>query len=162
MSKANNQHLTTNGRLLLILGLVMMVTVRLVRPDEALDSVAGQELIDDAIAAVDDDIITTADADQQDEKVLAATIYLNAIRELQAIKDKQLLDSPPQFNKRQEAEPIVASRTGSVSPLYRRSALNKNFIRFGRSGYKNRQTQTSQPSTLNNRYTFFYLAKKKI
>lgn len=157
----------TSRRLPLIFAFIMMVTVRLVRPDDlsdadTADSLAalydGADEFDSDATAAGNGPATAAVAaistgSQEDRGI---EIYLNAIRELQAMRDKQKgqvqLESPASYvlSKRQEAAPVVVStRPGSVSALYRRSALNKNFIRFGRSGYKPRQNQPS--SVINHR-----------
>ncbi len=123
------QQVYTSGRFLLIFGLVMIMTTGLVRPDP------------------DDESDESATSSEEDRGI---EFYLNALRDMQQQQEEQQqLDSPLFDVKKREENPsfAVTSRSGSpAAVLYRRSALNKNFIRFGRSGFKPRQTQSTQPT----------------
>ncbi|EFX67846.1 putative FMRFamide perprohormone [Daphnia pulex] len=112
--------------LMLILGLMMIVGQ--VRPDDE----TSEEDVDDenflsgsnAAAAAGSSDSAEEDDDNNNNKG-GIELYLSAMKDLY------------RQSKRHEAEPLVSSRSGASAPiaaLYRRSALNKNFIRFGRSG----------------------------
>ena len=112
---------------MLIFGLMMIVNVRQVRPD---DETSEEEFDEDPAflsgggSAVGSSSSSSSEEDDTyNNNSKGIEFYLNAMKDLH------------RQSKRQEAEP--ASRSGATAPiaaLYRRSALNKNFIRFGRSG----------------------------
>jgi hypothetical protein len=114
--------------LMLIFGLMMIVNVRQVRPD---DETSEEEFDDDPAflsgggSAVGSSSSSSSEEDDTyNNNNKGIEFYLNAMKDLH------------RQSKRQEAVP-PASRSGATAPiaaLYRRSALNKNFIRFGRSG----------------------------
>ena len=111
----------SNGRFLLIFGLVLITSTGLVRSETS---------------SAEEDPISSDEAEDDRGGV---QLLLDAIRDL---KQQHQMDSPAVVNKRVvEAAPSVAVRSGSpAAALYRRSALNKNFIRFGRSGYQPTQS----------------------
>ena len=126
MSKGN--HHFTSTRLLLAFGLMMIVTVRLVRPSES----SEYELDDNS--------------DNSSEEDGAVDPLLKSIRDRLEALHPSPLDSPLELKKREEAAPTAAiGRSSAAASLYRRSALNKNFIRFGRSGFKPRQMHPTEP-----------------
>lgn len=123
-----------NGlRLCFIFGLVMIVNI----------SQVCSETSDE-----DDEFLGYSSSEDQTDKGIE--YYLNAIKGLH------------QQQKRQEIEPFVASLKSESTPmavLHRRSALNKNFIRFGRNGMMNtagRQLQPTTPIRYTHRFSSFY------
>ncbi|KAI9562594.1 putative FMRFamide perprohormone [Daphnia sinensis] len=113
--------------LYVVLGLMMIVNVHQVRSDgEISDEDIDDELLNGA-----------ASSSEEDDNNKGIEYYLNAVKGLH------------QQRKRQEAESLVASRNSASTPiatLYRRSALNKNFIRFGRSGMMKTVSRQVQPT----------------
>ena len=110
---------------MLILGLMMIVSVRQVRPDDETSEEDGEFLSGGAGGRSVDESSSSSSSSEEDDNSKGIEFYLNAMKDLH------------RQNKRQEAEPLVVARSGASAPiaaLYRRSALNKNFIRFGRSG----------------------------
>lgn len=114
--------------LYVVLGLMMIVNVHQVRSEgEISDEEIDDELLNGASSSSEED----------DNNNKGIEYYLNAVKGLH------------QQRKRQEAEPLVASRNSASTPiaaLYRRSALNKNFIRFGRSGMMKTASRQVQPT----------------
>lgn len=121
-------HLMVAGRLLLILAVLAMMAVRPVRPDDDATLTSSSEDLD----------ATRASQQLQDDSNLYP--YLEAaIRNLKAVKRNRLIIPTTSSSgpaKRLESE-LIGGRNGAAASLYRRSALNKNFIRFGRSGFPN-------------------------
>ncbi|XP_046637317.1 uncharacterized protein LOC124315587 [Daphnia pulicaria] len=143
----NRNYRNMNGLrfLMLILGLMTIVNVGQVRPDDETseEDVDDENFLSGSAAAVAAGSSDSAEEDDNNNKGIE--LYLSAMKDLY------------RQSKRQEAEPLVSSRSGASAPiaaLYRRSALNKNFIRFGRSGGGviktdvSRQMQPTQPIRL--------------
>jgi hypothetical protein len=136
----NRNYRNMNGLrfLMLILGLMTIVNVGQVRPDDE----TSEEDVDDENFLSGSAAGSSDSAEEDDNNNKGIELYLSAMKDLY------------RQSKRQEAEPLVSSRSGASAPiaaLYRRSALNKNFIRFGRSGGGvmktdvSRQMQPTQP-----------------
>jgi hypothetical protein len=134
--------------LMLILGLMTIVNVGQVRPDDE----TSEEDVDDENFLSGSAAGSSDSAEEDDNNNKGIELYLSAMKDLY------------RQSKRQEAEPLVSSRSGASAPiaaLYRRSALNKNFIRFGRSGGGviktdvSRQMQPTQPIRYISRRLFF-------
>lgn len=151
----NRNYRNMNGLrfLMLILGLMMIVNVGQVRPDDETseEDVDDENFLSSSAAAVAAGSSDSAEEDDNNNKGIE--LYLSAMKDLY------------RQSKRNEAEPLVSSRSGASTPiaaLYRRSALNKNFIRFGRSSGGviktdvNRQMQPTQPIRYISPRLFFF------
>lgn len=134
----NNRNMNGLRFLYVVLGLMMIVNVHQVRSDgEISDEEIDDELLNGASSSSEED----------DNHNKGIEYYLNAVKGLH------------QQRKRQEAEPLVASRNSASTPiaaLYRRSALNKNFIRFGRSGMMKTASRQVQPTPPVRYIAFFF------